>query len=63
MYCPVNLYYLIYSYLTNRKVVVSSAFSVFQRTTVRGCPQGSVCGPVFWNIVFGDLLNITKHHH
>lgn len=58
MFCPVNLYYLIYSYLFNRKVAIYSAFDEVQRTVVRGCPQGSVCGPVFWNMVFDDLLSL-----
>ena len=24
----------------------------------KGCIQGSVCGPTFWNLILDDLLNI-----
>lgn len=58
MFCPINLYYLVHSYLDNRKVLVSSGTCLVEKVIVRGCPQGSVCGPVFWNMVFDDLLKI-----
>ncbi|GFV79515.1 hypothetical protein TNCV_279701 [Trichonephila clavipes] len=32
---------------------LTSAF----RCLERGCPQGSISGPIFWNIIINDLLS------
>jgi len=29
-----------------------------EREVNKGCPQGSCCGPGFWNIHFNSLLNV-----
>jgi RNase H-fold protein (predicted Holliday junction resolvase) len=29
-----------------------------EREVSKGCPQGSCCGPGFWNIQFNSLLNL-----
>jgi hypothetical protein len=29
-----------------------------ERDMSRGCPQGSCCGPGFWNIQYNSLLNL-----
>ncbi|XP_067132600.1 uncharacterized protein [Centruroides vittatus] len=55
--CPMNIYNLTQSYLTNRKVVFQSGNINISRQIDRGCPQGSRCGPGLWNLVFDDILN------
>jgi hypothetical protein len=48
--CPKNLYNLTKSYFSQRTAVLSTN-SVRMKTEVsKGCPQGSRCGPGFWNI-------------
>ena len=55
--CPRNLYILIEDYLRNRKIVAMRDRERIQRNVNKGCQQGSVLGPVFWNIIFDPLLN------
>ena len=34
-----------------------------EKSITKGCPQGSCCGPGFWNIQYNSLLNIQFTHH
>lgn len=51
-----SLVRIIRSYLNERKVTLSSGESSVTREVTKGCPQGSVLGPILWNLVFDDLL-------
>lgn len=54
--CPQNLYKIILSYIQNRKVSLNYADTTQTKVMTRGCIQGSVCGPLFWNIILDDLF-------
>ncbi|XP_072948356.1 uncharacterized protein [Epargyreus clarus] len=55
--CPLNIYKLIKSYISNRTVTLNYADASVDRYLSRGCIQGSVLGPIFWNIILDELLN------
>lgn len=54
--CPVNLRRVIDSYLTDRQVNVRYAGVVHSRNTNKGCVQGSIGGPILWNLLLDPLL-------
>lgn len=58
--CPTNLYKLVDSYLTGRKITVNYAGSKTERTTTKGCVQGSIGGPTFWNLILDPLLQLLS---
>ncbi|XP_052741604.1 uncharacterized protein LOC128198763 [Bicyclus anynana] len=57
MKCPRNLYAMVCSYLTDRKIRVNYARAAAERKTTKGCVQGSIGGPTFWNLILDSLLN------
>lgn len=62
--CPVNLRRLIDSYLSNRSVRLRYAGTEWARETTKGCVQGSVGGPIFWNLLLDPLLKgLTSKGH
>ena len=54
--CPRNLHLLIQSYLTDRRVQVDLLNASVSKSMTKGCVQGSVCGPTFWNLILDSLL-------
>lgn len=54
--CPRNLYAMVDSYLSDRKIVVNYARAASGKETTKGCVQGSIGGPTFWNIILDPLL-------
>lgn len=54
--CPRELYQLLQSYLTDRTATLYIGQSQKSKTLTKGCPQGSVLGPILWNVLFEDLL-------
>ena len=53
-----NLHSLIRSYLSDRTVTLAFADSQVKKTMTKGCVQGSVCGPTFWNLILDELLDL-----
>ena len=56
--CPRNIHRLIQSYLQDRQVTLDFADVSVSKTTSKGCVQGSVCGPTFWNVILDELLDV-----
>ena len=54
--CPQNIFKLIKSYFQNRKVTLNVGDAQSTKTMTKGCVQGSVCGPTFWNLILDELL-------
>jgi ribonuclease HI len=54
--CPVNLRRVMDSYLADRVVRVRYAGDEITRKTNKGCVQGSVGGPILWNLLLDPLL-------
>ena len=52
-----NTYRLIEHYLQNRYVELEFCGEITSKVMTKGCIQGSVTGPTFWNIIIDDLLN------
>lgn len=54
--CPINLQKIIGSYLSDRRVCVRYSGEEYQNSTNKGCVQGSMGGPVLWNLLLDPLL-------
>jgi hypothetical protein len=44
--------------LSNRKATLSINNYKMEKEVQKGCPQGSCCGPGFWNVMYNSLLNL-----
>ena len=45
-----------WNFLTRRVVMMEDGYHIVERQVKIGCPQGSVLGPKFWNLVMDGLL-------
>ncbi|CAH2208052.1 jg10111, partial [Pararge aegeria aegeria] len=54
--CPKNIRKTMDSYLKDRKVCVRYAGEEYAKETTKGCVQGSIGGPILWNILLDPLL-------
>ena len=61
MNCPKNLYQLTINYFSDREAILHLNNVDISRNVTKGCPQGSCCGPAYWNIQYNSLLNIDYH--
>ena len=55
---PKNLYALTRSYFTQRTAELTTNTLKVEKAVGIGCPQGSCCGPGFWNLQFNSLLGM-----
>ena len=58
-----NLYDLSLNYFSNRVAFLHTNTHTVKRIMMKGCPQGSCCGPGFWNIMYNALLNLHFSSH
>ena len=49
------------NYFRDRVASLHANTLTVTRTVTKGCPQGSCCGPGFWNIMYNALLNFSGH--
>ncbi|UYV68950.1 hypothetical protein LAZ67_6001761 [Cordylochernes scorpioides] len=54
--CPFNLANLVRDFLRDRRVSIKVGAVEIHRILSKGCPQGSCCGPILWNIVADTIL-------
>ncbi|XP_052750082.1 uncharacterized protein LOC128200503 [Galleria mellonella] len=52
---------LITSYLSQRKITIKYSGVTINRETNRGCIQGSVCGPILWNVQLNQALEASQY--
>ena len=65
MKCPKNLFKLTQSYFSDRYATLQTNTHKVIKQVNKGCPQGSCCGPGFWNVMYNSLLNqnFSKQSH
>ena len=61
--CPKNLFHLSKDYFRDRKATLCVNTQRVDRDIQKGCPQGSCCGPGFWNVMYNGLLNLNYSRH
>ena len=61
--CPRNLYNLSKGYFSDRTAVMNSNSITIGRRVTKGCPQGSCCGPGYWNILYNSMLSLELTSH
>ncbi|GBL98598.1 hypothetical protein AVEN_19665-1 [Araneus ventricosus] len=54
---PGNLFAVIYSFLKDRTATLSLGHYSKERHLQKGCPQGSISGPLLWNIIINYLFD------
>lgn len=54
--CPINIRRLLDNYLQDRRVVVRYVGEEHTKSTEKGCVQGSIGGPILWNLLLDPLL-------
>lgn len=57
--CPGELFRIIKNFLSERVAVLWLGNEESVKTLTKGCPQGSVLGPILWNVLFEDFLRMA----
>jgi hypothetical protein len=61
--CPRNLYNLSKGYFSHRTAIMSTNNVRVEKRITKGCPEGSCCGPGYWNVLYNSLLNMQLTTH
>jgi hypothetical protein len=61
--CPRNLYNLTQNYFSDKAAIFHANTCTVERKVSMGCPQGSCCGPGFWNILYNAVSNLEFSSH
>lgn len=60
MKIPENIYKITQDYFRNRTAVITAGGLKVEKKLTKGCPQGSVSGPVLWTVLFTGLLETLE---
>jgi len=55
-----QLFEILKQYFNNRQMILSTRHDKVTKQMTKGCPQGSIIGPLAWNWSMNDLLNRLK---
>jgi len=55
--CSAQLFDIMRQYFNNRRMIITSRYDKVEKQMTKGCPQGSIIGPLAWNWAMYDLLN------
>jgi len=58
--CSSQLLDILKQYFSNRQMILSSRHDRVTKPMTKGCPQGSIIGPLAWNWSMDELLNRLK---
>jgi len=61
--CPRNLYYLSQGYFSQQPAALTTNHISIERRVTKRCPQGSCCGPGFWNLLYNSIFNLQFTSH
>lgn len=56
MECPQQIYRILRNYCQDRYATLRCLMEKIGKVLSKGCPQGSICGPIFWDIIMEKLL-------
>lgn len=58
--CDLSLYRLVVSFFKDRKVYIVENYNRIGKQIFKGCPQGLILGPDFWNISLDEVLLLLE---
>ncbi|CAB0033464.1 unnamed protein product [Trichogramma brassicae] len=58
--CPKNIFRVLKDYLHDREVIIQGTHQECSKKVTKGTPQGSIFGPIAWNLQLDGLLNLIK---